>query len=231
MSQRIFRSSSEVFSMSGIILTITGPSLSGKSTLESMLSKEGVVSRATSVTTRPQRQGEVNGVDYHFVSKAEFKKKVAQGEMVEHVEFDTNFYGVSKEEVQKRFGADGGVVAIVVEPNGAAQIKAFAEQQGWTCLRLFVSNPDEVLKARFDARQAADALANPEVYAQRWNSMKTTELEWKTKMADAELKFDRFDDTTQAQVVQAVKDELERVKLKNTAKNSSNSTTSRPRLA
>ena len=215
--------------MSGVILTITGPSLSGKSTLESMLSEKGAVVRATSVTTRPPRQGEIDGVHYHFISKEAFKDKVRAGEMVEHVEFDTNFYGVSKEEVQKRFGKDSGVVAIVVEPNGAAQIKSFAEQQGWTCLRLFVSNPDEVLKARFDARQATDALADPEVYAQRWNSMKTTELEWKTKMADAELKFERFDETTQDQVVQAVKDALERAKLQNTAKQVASHTVSRPK--
>lgn len=215
--------------MSGVILTITGPSLSGKSTLESMLSSQGVVVRVTSVTTRPPRQGEVDGIHYHFIDKDAFKNKVRSGEMVEHVEFDTNFYGVSKEEVQKRFGKDGGVVAIVVEPNGAAQIKDFAEQQGWTCLRLFVSNPDEVLKARFDARQVTDALADPEVYAQRWNSMKTTELDWKTKMADAELKFDRFDETTQDQVVQAVKDALDRAKLQNTAKQVASHTVSRPR--
>lgn len=202
--------------MSGIIFTITGPSLSGKSTLEAMLVKDGTFAKAVSTTTRPQRQGEIDGAAYHFVSKEEFERREALGEMVESVEFDKNRYGVTKDEVQSKF-TNGAAVVIVVEPNGARQIKAFAESQGWTCVQVLVTNPDEVLKERFKEREDADELADPKVYAQRWKSMKTVEKLWCEQMANAEFKFKRFDSTTQDAVVKTIKDKLAELRLANKA--------------
>jgi guanylate kinase len=195
----------------GIILTITGPSLSGKSYLESHLVESGVVVKALSTTTRNPRAGEIQGVAYDFITgaskDADFLKLVNDGQMVEHVFFDKNYYGVKKDEIEEKF-AMNRPVAIVVEPNGAQQIKQFAESQGWDCIRVFVSNPEAVLRQRFDKRQAEDKLAKPEDYAARYESMKTTELVWKKQMADAELVFDAFDEIAFPEVVKTIKNEI-----------------------
>lgn len=186
-----------------IILTITGPSLSGKSTLEQALADRDLVAKATSVTTRPMRHGEKDGEAYHFIDTAEMDRLKENNLLVEHIFFDKNQYGVSKEEVLSKT-KHSGVVSIVAAPEGVQQIKEYAEKEGWTCLRAFVYNPDEVLKARFDQRFANDKLANPEVYQNRWNSMKTVEKEWREQMKDAELQFNRFDDTTQEEVIRTI---------------------------
>jgi guanylate kinase len=196
------------------IITVTGPSLSGKSYLEKLLVQSGVGSKVVSTTTRPMRAGEVHGVDYYFNSKEEFLKQDADGNLVEKVGFDTNFYGITKGEVDGRFesqkalGKKDPVVVVVVEPHGALQVKAFADANGWDCVRVFVSNPPEVIKARFDERFEQDAKASKEVYAQRWASMQTVEKEWRAQMAGAELFFERFDKETQDSVVQTIKDKV-----------------------
>jgi guanylate kinase len=189
--------------MKKLIITITGPSLSGKSHLESMLLEGGVAAKATSITTRQPRAGEVDGQDYYFLKMDAFLKMADDKEMVEYVFFDKNFYGVSKNEVEKKFES-GLPVAIVVEPNGAIQIKDFCEEQGWQCLQVFVANPEEVIRARFDERFKNDSLADPKVYANRWEAMKTVEKQWREKMAHADLFFERFDSSNQTQVMNEV---------------------------
>jgi guanylate kinase len=196
------------------IITVTGPSLSGKSYLEKLLVQAGIGDKVVSTTTRPMRAGETHGVDYYFCSKEEFLTQEKSGNLVEKVEFDTNFYGITKGEVDRRFdaqkavGVDSPVVVVVVEPHGAHQVKEFAEKNGWACVRVFVSNPPDVIKARFDERFQQDAKASKEVYDQRWASMQTVEKAWRAQMADAELFFERFDAATQDQVVQTIREKV-----------------------
>lgn len=106
------------------IITLTGPSGSGKSKTEKNLvslkkinTKCGPVdiSKVISYTSRPIRNGEVNGIDYHFVSKKFFTEN--KKDFIELVEFAGNFYGVHKNSIQK------GINVIVVEPEGYIQIK------------------------------------------------------------------------------------------------------------
>jgi guanylate kinase len=191
------------------IVTVTGPSLSGKSYLEKVLVQSGVGDKVVSTTTRNMRTGEVDGVDYFFCSKEQFLEKDAECQLVERVEFDQNFYGITKEEVERKF-KKSGVVVVVVEPQGAAQVKEFADKNGWNCLRVFVSNPYEVIKARFDERFKLDKNASREVYAQRWQSMQTVEKEWRQQMKGAELFFEKFDAETQKEVVSKIKDAVEK---------------------
>jgi guanylate kinase len=186
-----------------LLITITGPSLSGKSTLERLLLDRGIVEKVTSTTTRTQRQGEINGDAYFFVNPEEFRKKIDEQQMVEHVTFEGNMYGVDRHEVETKF-AKGKPVVIVVEPDGARQIKAYAEQNNWKCIQVFVSNPEEVIRARFDERFKNDALAKPEVYAKRWETMKTVERTWREKMAHADFFIDGFDAQNQEEVVSHV---------------------------
>ena len=70
------------------IIIIAGPSLTGKSKLSSLLIEQGFA-QLISTTTRQQREGEKNGVHYHFLTKEAFRKKLATKGFIEHVEVDS----------------------------------------------------------------------------------------------------------------------------------------------
>lgn len=81
-------------------IVIVGKGASGKNVLMERLEKRGF-RHLVSHTTRPMRKGEKEGVEYHFVSKEEFKKMVSEDKFVESQEFNGNYYGTTKEEWDK----------------------------------------------------------------------------------------------------------------------------------
>jgi guanylate kinase len=102
------------------ILVITGPSGVGKGTLiKGLLEQVPGLELAVSATTRKPRDGEVNGVDYHFLSEADFDRRAAAGEFVEHAEYAGNRYGTLKSELSRP--ARGIVLEIDVQ--GARQVR------------------------------------------------------------------------------------------------------------
>jgi guanylate kinase len=106
--------------MSTPILVITGPSGVGKGTLiKGLLERVPGLELAVSATTRAPRAGEVNGVDYHFLSEADFDRRVAEGEFVEHAEYAGNRYGTLKSELSRP--ARG--IVLEVDVQGARQVR------------------------------------------------------------------------------------------------------------
>jgi guanylate kinase len=102
------------------ILVITGPSGVGKGTLiKGVLERVPGLELAVSATTREPRAGEVNGVDYHFLSAEDFDRRAAAGEFVEHAEYAGNRYGTLKSELSRP--ARGIVLEIDVQ--GARQVR------------------------------------------------------------------------------------------------------------
>jgi guanylate kinase len=102
------------------ILVITGPSGVGKGTLiRGLLERIAGLELAVSATTRQPREGEMNGVDYHFLSAEDFDRRVAAGEFVEHAEYAGNRYGTLKSELTRP--ARGIVLEIDVQ--GARQVR------------------------------------------------------------------------------------------------------------
>jgi guanylate kinase len=102
------------------ILVITGPSGVGKGTLiKGLLQNVPGLELAVSATTRRPREGEVNGVDYHFLSQEDFDRRVAAGEFVEHAEYAGSRYGTLKSELKRP--ARGIVLEIDVQ--GARQVR------------------------------------------------------------------------------------------------------------
>jgi guanylate kinase len=102
------------------ILVITGPSGVGKGTLiKGLLERVSGLQLAVSATTRSPRAGEVNGVDYHFLSEDDFDRRVRAGEFVEHAEYAGNRYGTLKSELSRP--ARGIVLEIDVQ--GARQVR------------------------------------------------------------------------------------------------------------
>ena len=107
----------------GNLIVISGPSGCGKGTVcEALLKKNPKLFLNVSMTTREPRDGEVDGVDYYFVSKDEFLNKIDDGGMLEYaVVYNGNYYGTPKEEVEKKLN-EGVDVVLEIEIEGAAKV-------------------------------------------------------------------------------------------------------------
>ncbi|GAA5479468.1 guanylate kinase [Haloferula helveola] len=138
---------------SGILYLVSGPSGSGKSTLCRRLEAEGEAEFSVSCTTRPPREGEVNGRDYHFLDRDEFRQRVDAGEFLEHAVVHGNFYGTLRSEVVDRL-SQGRDVVMDIDVQGAAQVRSIEDTAIQTALvDLFVMPPDErELEARLTGR-------------------------------------------------------------------------------
>lgn len=127
----------------GMLLVVSGPSGSGKTTLCRRLADEGGAVYSVSCTTRAPRPGEVDGRDYHFLSREAFARRVAEGGFLEHAEVHGNGYGSLKSEVLARLEA-GIDVVMDIDVQGAAQVRACADPEIRRALvDVFVMPPDE----------------------------------------------------------------------------------------
>ncbi len=112
----------------GIALVVSAPSGAGKSTIIAKVrEQDDKLDFSVSCTTRAPREGEIDGVHYHFLSRDEFDRRVANGEFLEHAEFSGNRYGTLKSEVVERL-KQGEDVIIEIEVQGARQIRESATE-------------------------------------------------------------------------------------------------------
>ena len=106
----------------GIIVVLSSPSGAGKTTLVKKISIENNFKISISHTTRKPRTNEVNGKDYFFVNKEEFKNLVDKGEFLEHAKVFENYYGSTKNKVIERL-KKGENVIFDIDWQGTEQIK------------------------------------------------------------------------------------------------------------
>lgn len=105
------------------LFVVSGPAGVGKDTVVSAMRKaHPEIEKTVSATTRAPRPGEVDGVSYHFCTVAEFERRQAEGGVLESNFYCGNYYGTLRSEVDKRL-EDGKVVVLVIDVNGAANIK------------------------------------------------------------------------------------------------------------
>jgi guanylate kinase len=102
------------------LFIIFGRSGTGKSTIVRRFNERnpGLIKTIVTTTTRPMRDGEVDGVNYHFKTKEQFERLIAEDGLVEYVEYSGNYYGTTKDEFD--YTRDN---IIVLEPNGIANIE------------------------------------------------------------------------------------------------------------
>ncbi len=111
-----------------LLIVISGPSGVGKDTvLAKMKQSRHLLHYVVTATTRPQRPGEKNGLDYHFVSKDQFRRMIDTGQLLEWANVYDNLYGVPKRQVQQAL-AQGLDVVVKVDVQGAATIKNILPQ-------------------------------------------------------------------------------------------------------
>lgn len=137
----------------GILYLVSGPSGSGKTTLCRRIADEGLAKYAVSATTRAPRDGEVQGVSYHFLTREDFSEKIQAGEFIEHAEVHGNYYGTLRSEVISLLEA-GQDVVMDIDVQGAAIIRQLSDPLMEKCmLDLFVMPPDaEELESRLRNR-------------------------------------------------------------------------------
>lgn len=150
-----------------MMIVISGPSASGKTTLQKMLEESGMMA-AVSTTTREPRSYEEDGVDYHFVTPEEFE---ASDDMVERVVFDGVGYGLTGAEISRCI-ADDGICTAVVEPHGALLLRDYCATNEIKHMSVFLDGELEVLVKRFLKRElhSMDLEADPIVIAPRFVS-------------------------------------------------------------
>jgi guanylate kinase len=132
------------------IIVLSAPSGGGKTTLaQLLLSDFPNLKLSISSTTRSPRGQEKDGVDYHFLTVADFKAKIARGDFAEYAEVHGNFYGTDASVIRGEFARGNSVLALL-DVQGADKIKAAFPGQVST---IFISPPDmATLEARLRGR-------------------------------------------------------------------------------
>ncbi len=132
----------------GKFIVISGPSGVGKGTICNKLLNELNAWYSVSTTTRKPREGEVNGINYYFVTKDEFLKKIDEGEFLEYNYYNENYYGTSKKTVMDKMN-EGINVFSEIDVNGARNIKKIFPD----ALLIYIAPPSmEALKERLIGR-------------------------------------------------------------------------------
>jgi len=107
----------------GILFILSGPSGVGKGTVRKRLFERSKdLKYSISMTTREKRPGEVDGIDYYFKTKKEFKELIKQNKLLEYAEYVNNYYGTPKEYVENTL-ASGHDVFLEIEVKGAMQVQ------------------------------------------------------------------------------------------------------------
>jgi guanylate kinase len=141
------------------VFVITGPSGVGKGTLISkLLERVPDLELSISATTRPPREGEVDGRDYHFLTLEEFDRRIETEDFLEFATYSGNRYGTLRSEVRRRLDA-GRSVLLEIEVQGARQVRAAMRES----VQVFIAPPtpavlrERLLKRGTDAAEAIDA--------------------------------------------------------------------------
>lgn len=135
--------------MSGNLFIVSAPSGAGKSSLvKALLERDTSIRLSVSCTTRAPRAGEVDGVNYHFISRDQFQEQLGRGEFLESAEVYGNFYGTSQRWIEEEMAA-GRDILLEIDWQGAAQVRKLLP----AAVSIFILPPSLTeLQRRLDGR-------------------------------------------------------------------------------
>jgi guanylate kinase len=140
----------------GLIFVLSAPSGAGKTTLVERLILQfpQAIARSVSCTTRAKRSNEQEGVDYFFVTKEEFEKKIVEGAFLEYTQVYRHYYGTLKKTVEDTIN-QGKHLFLVIDTQGAMKLRSLVKAHF-----IFIKPPSiEVLKERLEKRHTDDSSA------------------------------------------------------------------------
>jgi len=129
-------------------IILCGRAASGKDYLRKKLQQEGYTYEI-SYTTRPPRTGEVDGVDYHFITEGKFKEMIANDEWYEYVVFNNWYYGTSRVQFQNTNSI------FIMTPKGLGHVKP---EDRTDCLVIYLDIPEDIRRQRISLRNDADSV-------------------------------------------------------------------------
>lgn len=136
----------------GLLIIMSGPSGVGKGTIREKLMEDKSLNLfySVSMTTRKPRPGEVDGREYYFVSKEDFEKNIANGNLLEWAQFVGNYYGTPKDKVEK-MRDEGKNVLLEIDVNGTSQVLSKLDRND--VISVFIAPPSlEELERRIRGR-------------------------------------------------------------------------------
>ncbi len=138
---------------SGKLIVISAPSGAGKTTLvQALCEADPKLTVSISHTTRPRRDGEKDGIAYHFTDIASFREMIDEGQFLEHAKVFDNYYGTSKNAVESQLN-NGYDVILEIDWQGAAHIRQLIPE----CISIFILPPNyQALENRLTDRGEDD---------------------------------------------------------------------------
>ncbi len=163
--------------MTNKVFTVTGPSCGGKTTLVRKLLDTGVFCEILSFTSRQPRGGEIEGVDYNFVTIEQAQKLIEEDQVAESTNFKGNYYGILRSEIDRKLKS-GLSPVVIVEPHGLTQLR-----DKYDCVSIYVDSTLQTLYERFLLRFRESPDANVEYEAKRLMSIKDELIDWRHKFS------------------------------------------------
>lgn len=146
-----------------MLIVLTGKTASGKDTIKAaILKRYPSLKLIVTTTSRVSRGGEKDGLDYHFLSRDQFEKKIKSGDFVEWVEYGGNLYGTQKQELEQALNTDS---LWRIDPSRAGEIRNFikrsfpkklAAQLLKRLIVIYITVSDEVVLQRLSSRNLSD---------------------------------------------------------------------------
>lgn len=124
------------------MIILIGKSASGKTEIAKELIKNHGFKKIITTTTRKQRVGEENKIDYHFISETEFKAKIQANQFIECSKYANNYYGITKDSIEP-------VGVVILDPSGVNALLDYLDFKAFVCL---VETPRFVRKRRMKKR-------------------------------------------------------------------------------
>ena len=136
----------------GMLFVVSAPSGCGKGTILAEVLRDEKFYYSVSATTRTPREGEEDGVNYHFIQRQEFEKLISENAFLEYAEYCDNYYGTLKAPI-KEHRNQGKHVILEIEVQGAMQIRKLCPDAKF----IFIAPPSlEIVRQRLESRGTED---------------------------------------------------------------------------